>query len=311
MAYRLCWNLDLGETGLTLSAQLVSSTGANVGSAITTGFTEIGGGHYLWDSGTNIPDGHRGGVKFLAGSTLKQFGSINPEEAENQDRKATLAAAAADYTTARATKLDQLDASVASRLAASAYTAPPSLASIIAGLWNEALSAHTTAGSAGKKLADIPTTGGGGSGGTDPLTTQVPGSYDPGTAGRALGRIGSGQVDYIGPVAISGDITVVRGDDYNNTDSRALEWTSTGWPDLTGATVTFRLKHTSGVLTKAATVVTPTGTARVRVELASADTAGIVANSMQPYRFDVEATLSSGRKVTLLTGWAKILEDVT
>jgi hypothetical protein len=81
--------LTASQTGLTLKAQLVNSSGVNVGSEITTGFTEIGGGIYLAHL-TAIPDSHRGGVTFYVGSLpsgLKAFAAINPEEAENSDVK--------------------------------------------------------------------------------------------------------------------------------------------------------------------------------------------------------------------------------
>ena len=86
MAYTLSITLALGagQTGLTLSAQLVDTAGANVGSAVTSGFVEIGGGNYLWTYAA-FPDAFRGGVKFSAASVLKAFAGINPEEAERGD----------------------------------------------------------------------------------------------------------------------------------------------------------------------------------------------------------------------------------
>lgn len=92
MAYTFDFALDLGpaNTGLAdLRAQLVDTAGSNSGSAVSTGFTEIGSGRYLWHY-TGFPDGHRGGVKFYsnaAPSTILAFASINPEEAENTDVK--------------------------------------------------------------------------------------------------------------------------------------------------------------------------------------------------------------------------------
>jgi hypothetical protein len=104
MAYTSVFSLALGAafTGLTdLRAQLVDSGGSSVGSAVSTGFVEIGNGFYSWVY-ASIPDGHRGGVKFYSNaspSTFLAFGSINPEELENTDAKtstrATAAAAAA------------------------------------------------------------------------------------------------------------------------------------------------------------------------------------------------------------------------
>lgn len=86
MAYTLNFAIVLpsSQTGLTLEAQIVDNSGVNVGAPITTGFTEIGVGNYLWSSANAIPDDQRGGVKFQIspGGALKAFAPINPEEAE-------------------------------------------------------------------------------------------------------------------------------------------------------------------------------------------------------------------------------------
>lgn len=120
-------------------------------------------------------------------------------------------------------------------------------------------------------------------------------------------------VTYTGPVATNGDITIVRGDDYSNTDGRGLEWTTTSaseWPTLTGATVTFTVKSRSAgttELTVTGTVVTATGAAKsVRVELTAGQTALAVGND---HAFDVQATLAGGRKVTLVRGTLAVLQD--
>lgn len=85
--YELDFSVVLGstQTGLSLEAQLVDSSGSNVGSPITTGFTEIGGGNYLWHTSA-VPTDHRGGVIFrvAGGGTIKAFTSINPEETEGK-----------------------------------------------------------------------------------------------------------------------------------------------------------------------------------------------------------------------------------
>src|SRR5258705_12039848 len=51
------------------------------------------------------------------------------------------------------------------------------------------------------------------------------------------------------PVSSTSEITIIQGDSYYNADGRALEWStdsSTTWPDLTGATITFTAnKHAS------------------------------------------------------------------
>jgi len=86
MPYTFDTAFAVPEAGLTFSAQLVNSTGVNVGSAVTTGFVDFGLGYYLWHY-ESFPDGHRGAVKFSAGGVLKAVKEINPEEAENTDIK--------------------------------------------------------------------------------------------------------------------------------------------------------------------------------------------------------------------------------
>src|SRR5438105_4871092 len=112
--------LGSGQGGLSLTAQVIDSTGANVGAGITSGFVEVSPGYYLWTG--PIPDGHRGAVKFSAGAAFKALAEINPEEVEYPDAKTSSRAALADYTTARAAKLDNLDATV-SGVPAAVWTA--------------------------------------------------------------------------------------------------------------------------------------------------------------------------------------------
>jgi hypothetical protein len=69
--------LGVGNTGLLLQAQLVNSSGNPVGGVVTSGFTEIGVGNYLW-AGT-IPDGFQGGVIFSQQSgPVEAFIDVNP-----------------------------------------------------------------------------------------------------------------------------------------------------------------------------------------------------------------------------------------
>lgn len=63
--------LDATYAGTTgFQAQLVDSDGDDVGTPITAGFAEIGGGHFTWTftvgSGSGeVPETHQGAVKFL------------------------------------------------------------------------------------------------------------------------------------------------------------------------------------------------------------------------------------------------------
>lgn len=110
MAYTADFSLALGPamTGIAdLRAQLVDTTGADTGSAVSTGFVEIGTGFYLWHY-TAFPDGHRGGVKFYQAATpatILAFAAINPEELENTDVKTSTRATDAATAAAAATAI--------------------------------------------------------------------------------------------------------------------------------------------------------------------------------------------------------------
>lgn len=107
----------------------------------------------------------------------------------------------------------------------------------------------------------------------DPLLNQVPGTYAQGTAGAALGKVATGQLTIVSPVAQNGVLSLVQGDDYPASRGRQLEWTgsSASWPDLTGATITLNVDD--GRMIVAGSVITPTGaTRKVRVEPTSTDT---------------------------------------
>ena len=71
-------SLGRGKVGLTLNAQPTDSTGVNVGSPITTGFTEIGDGFYIWNYA--LAADFQGCVKFIDQSTsdVLAFKAINP-----------------------------------------------------------------------------------------------------------------------------------------------------------------------------------------------------------------------------------------
>ena len=170
-----------------------------------------------------------------------------------------------------------------------AKTAAPTALANADAVWDEALSGHTATGSAGKALASAGAA-------SDPLLNPVPGSYPSGSAGAALGSIGSAQVIITSPVANSGIITIYAGDDYYAVDGRSIDVTDASglWPDLTGATVTFK----AGAFSKAMTVITPTGTAKkVRLELTKVETASILPRT-NPYK--ITAVLATTAHVTTL-----------
>ena len=229
MPYTLTTAIPLGQTGLTLSAQLYNTDGTTNGAAVTTGFVErpTGSGNYFWTY-AGFPDGFRGGVVFTStGGVFQASFGVNPEEAENTDVK----------TSTRATSV-------------------------------------------------------------------VPGA----------------QINYVGPVAQSGQVILVRGDDYSSADGHALRWLEAAqpaWPVLTGASVLFKAKRPvkGTAFFKTGTVVAGTGTPKeVMVELTSAETLDLLdAEHSRPGEstYEVEATLSpSGRVKTLVRGPLRVEPDI-
>jgi hypothetical protein len=104
---------------------------------------------------------------------------------------------------------------------------------------------------------------------------------------RDIVRALSGTVIAILPVARGGNVVTYQGDAYQNATGRAIDWTSTTWPNLTGATIAVYV----GGLTFAGAVIAPLGNQRVRLELTGAQTATIPTNVR---RFQVVATLAAG-----------------
>lgn len=177
--------------------------------------------------------------------------------------------------------------------------APPSASAIADQVWDEAAAGHDTAGSMGALMNDAGTA-------SDPLLNAVPGTYLSGTAGAALGKIGSGQITTVSPVAQSGDVECVIGDDYSALDGRSWDWTDVdaAWPDLAGATINF---YSNGFDT-AGTVVTPSGAGKaVRVQPTATDTNTLIEGE---YAFVVVATLTGGRTITLAAGTLTALRKV-
>ena len=93
MAYSLNYTFGLGSanTGLTLRAQILNTSGSNTGSEITTGIVEIGNGWY-YARVTTIPDDHEGSIKFYESgspSTPLIAFSVDPKEGEYLDQQLT------------------------------------------------------------------------------------------------------------------------------------------------------------------------------------------------------------------------------
>ena len=122
-----------------------------------------------------------------------------------------------DYTTARAAKLDNLDATVSSRNAVT----PPTTAAISVAVVDQTLAGHTTPGTVGGALNASGSSG-------DPWGAILPGSYGPGTAGSILGnrldatvssRSTYGGADTPGTTTLVGLLTPARAAKLDNLDA--------------------------------------------------------------------------------------------
>lgn len=146
----------------------------------------------------------------------------------------------------------------------------------------------------------------------DPLGQDVSG-YGANTAGGKLARIGSRAATVDAPMLDSGNLTIQQGDDYLIADSRHLSWDVDASPDLSGATVTWKLIDSAGttVLTKTATVVNAgTATQTCKVELTRVNTAALTPHGAKQYLYDLQAALAtSGDIVTLAQGAVAVRKD--
>lgn len=146
---------------------------------------------------------------------------------------------------------------------------------------------------------------------TDPLATQVPGSYPSGTAGAKLGMIGDVSVSIVSPWSvIDGKLRITRGDDY--TGSEAIDFVDEGdvWPEpVTEAVLTMKRGGAVALQTDLE-VVTPSGSGkRVRLELTATQTATLTPGT-PGYRFDVQLT-AGGKTKTPIIGKVDVIEDET
>ena len=155
----------------------------------------------------------------------------------------------------------------------------------------------------------------------------VPASYAAGTAGYVLGNVGTAEVVVAGPTLVDGGtLSLVRGDDYAAGDNRAISFTSSDWPVLTGATVVMTMRRrveAFGTGTDqvwfaeedtVASRVTGVGSQTVVFELTSQDTAALVPGTQPGVpagKWDIQATLTNGDVFTLATGVATVVEDQT
>jgi hypothetical protein len=167
--------------------------------------------------------------------------------------------------------------------------------------------------------------------------TDVPSLWNIGRGGlENLTLIGSGDFAVVAPVSSDGaTLNLIRGDDYLEAQDRALEFTSSDWPDLTGATeviMTIRRRaegFTSGGTSDPVLIaredvsgsrVVGAGSQTVVFELDNTDggegapeegsTDDLLVGTGAG-KYDIQVTLSSGEIVTIVTGVVNVTEDQT
>lgn len=184
--------------------------------------------------------------------------------------------------------VENLDATVATR-------ATP--AQVTTSVLDVASAGHVIAGSIGEKISNAGSA-------ADPLNNTVPGVYASGTAGYVLGSLNGVTLTLTSPLTNSGDVTLYLGDDYYNTEARSLEWTEDGtsWPlDLTSAAISMTIRRilTNTEVSLTGSVITPTGTRKVRIEIPNTVTSALVE---EDYTYRVRATMMNGHIITLAAG---------
>lgn len=190
-------------------------------------------------------------------------------------------------TAQRAGNLDNLDAAVSSRLASSAYQSPPSAGTVADAVWDEPLSGHQAAGSAGEALQTA------GSGGIPPATQQL--IEDTAAIVQTLQ---AAPLEHAPAVVVGTVLSVARGYDYTASSGRSLALSSDDWPHLAGATVALVERDPGRTLVHPMEVVlaSPTGAQTVRCQMAASFTAALQ-TGRRPLR--VSATLPGGERVDL------------
>ena len=299
MAYTLDVTVPAGITGLTdLRAQLFDTVGANVGSAVSTGFVEIGtSGTYNWHYAA-WPDGHRGGVKFYSNAdatTLLAIASINPEEVENTDAKTS---------------------SVAASVWAAGTRTLTSFGTLVADIWSNVTRTLTSGG--GITAADV------WSHATRTLTDKT--GFSLSSAGiqaiwdaltsalTTTGSIGKLLVDLYNSLidnsvtvvaAINGDdITVYRGDTWSF--STTVSFTLTDYE-----AVALVVKQSESESDNDAQLLLRSDTGLIRVASAAAVSAGngtLIINSASQFSVKVAISETSAVQPGVYTWWLKVFD---
>lgn len=166
-------------------ASVVGNVGGNVTGTVASVVGNVGG---------NVT-GSVGSVVGAVGSVIGAVGSVTAgvTVTTNNDKTGYGLSAAAvqavwDALTSALTTagsigkllVDNINATISSRLASASYTVPPTVGAIADQVWDEVLAGHLTSGTTGAALNSAGSSG-------DPWGTALPGVYGAGTAGKIIG----------------------------------------------------------------------------------------------------------------------------
>lgn len=176
---------DLG-TGATVAANLVDIEGQTDDIGVAgAGLTAIN----LPDQTMNITGNITGNLSGSVGSVTGNVGGSVASVTAGVTLAASAVQAIWDALTSALTTVgsigkllvDNINATISSRLATAGYTTPPTAAANADAVWEEALADHSgTVGSTAEALAAAGSAG-------DPWATQLPGAYGAGSAGKIVG----------------------------------------------------------------------------------------------------------------------------
>ena len=203
--------------------------------------------------------------------------------------------AAANATAVRselATELARVDVAISTRNA----TTPPTAAAVADAVWDETLSGHAGAGSAGAALSAAGSA-------SDPLLNPV-GSYVAPQAGYYLQRLANNEVQLVSiykPEDMS--LTYYYGDDYYAADGREQDFTTTY--TLTGGTVTLAVR-TAVALVELPCSIVDAHTYRLELSADDLETIGVGV-----WSYDLQMHLpTSTHGITEISGLMMVNADV-
>lgn len=181
------------QTGNSTARTEIRATGAGSGTFDETTDSQEAlrdRGDAAWITATSVTVSDKTGFALTAAyDAAKTASQAGDAMALTSGERTTLAGVIWDRLTSALTTVgsigkllvDNVNATISSRLASASYTAPPSAASVADQVWEETLADHS--GTAGSTAAALNAAGGAG----DPWSTALPGSYGSGTAGKILG----------------------------------------------------------------------------------------------------------------------------